>query len=61
MFGYIAFQLGVTPVHIRARALTLTSLEWTKSKQAEDWTYLEEYLLFLFLKQDIFLLVLTHY
>ena len=28
--GYIAFQLGVIPVHVIALALTLPGLEWAK-------------------------------
>ena len=42
MFGYIAFQLSVTPVHLRTLALTLTDLRREKGEYDVRFDYFEE-------------------
>ena len=40
--GYIAFQLGIAPVHLRTLALTLTDLRREKGEYNVRFDYFEE-------------------
>ena len=51
---YIAFQLGVVPVHVSTLALTLPSLKW--AKEVKEIFFKKIFVL----KQGIFLPVLRH-
>ena len=42
MSGYIAFQLSIAPVHLRALALTLTDLRREKGEYNVRFDYFEE-------------------